>query len=255
MANNPIVFLNNVSFAYENLQVLEEVELAIEKNDFVWVVGPNGGGKTTLMKLILGILSPDTGRIRVFGKSPRQARSRIGYMPQTVHVDPLFPATVLDVALMGRLGNGARFGFYRKKDRTAAEKALDEVGLLKLKKEAYSSLSGGQQRRLLIARALACEPELLILDEPTANLDLVVEKDLFKLLRKLNESLTIIMVSHDPAIVSEFVQRVVCVNRRVSEHPTCEIEGSYLGDLYKGELRLVRHDQHVKQSREDNGIH
>jgi zinc transport system ATP-binding protein len=170
-------------------------------------------------------------------------------MPQFTHLDPKFPVSALDVALMGRLGNGHNFGPFRGADRKSAEKALGQVGLYDMRHRQFSSLSGGEQRRLLIARALACEPELLLLDEPTANLDMVIEKELFQLLQKLNERLTIILVSHEPTFVSDFVKRVICVNRHISEHPTSAVKSEFMGDLYNGERRMVRHDKHVHNDR------
>lgn len=252
MSDKSIILIEKLSFSYNAAPVLEDVNLSANDKDFIWIVGPNGGGKTTLLKLMLGLLSPKTGIIRVFDKSPAEVRPRMGYMPQVANLDPKFPVNVLDIALMGRLGNGTRFGPFRGRDREAAEKALKETGLYDLRHRPFSALSGGEQRRLLIARALACEPEILLLDEPTANLDLVVEKGLFKMLKNLNERLTIILVSHEPAFVSEFAKRVICVNRKVSEHPTCEIDGVFMGDLYDGERRMVRHDRHIDK-KENHG--
>ncbi len=244
MAAKEVITIENLSFKYNSVPVLENASLTINEKDFVWVVGPNGGGKTTLLKLILGLLRPETGTIRVLGKSPLQARTRLGYMPQYAHLDPQFPVNAMDIVLMGRLGDGNRWGPFRKSDKEAAERALRDVGLWDMRDKSFATLSGGQQRRLLIARALACEPEILLLDEPTANLDLTVERELYELLRRLNKKLTIVMVSHDPAFVSQFVERVVCVNRKVAVHPTCEMEGEYMKELYGRQVRLVRHDQH-----------
>ncbi|MEW5925241.1 MAG: ABC transporter ATP-binding protein [Candidatus Zixiibacteriota bacterium] len=252
MNKNQVVRIENLTFSYDGVPVLEKVNLKIEENDFVWVVGPNGGGKTTLVKLILGLLQPRSGIVEVFGRHPSDVRSRIGYMPQFARLDPQFPINVIDVVLMGRLGSRRKLGPFSRNDREIAESVLDEVGLLDLSRKSFSSLSGGQQRRVLIARALAVEPELLILDEPTANLDLLVEKELYDLLRTLNSRLTIIMVSHDPAFVSDNVERVVCVKRTVSEHPTCELEGNFIGELFGGEMRLVRHDKHIGKKK-NNG--
>ncbi len=249
MSDQSIISIERLSFSYNAAPVLEDVNLTVNDKDFIWIVGPNGGGKTTLLKLMLGLLPPKTGRIQVFDKSPAEVRTRMGYMPQVANLDPKFPVNALDIALMGRLGNGIRFGPFRGRDREAAEKALKETGLYDLRFRPFSELSGGEQRRLLIARALACEPEILLLDEPTASLDPVVEKELFKTLKSLNDRLTIILVSHEPAFVSEFVKRVICVNRKVSEHPTCAIDGEFMGDLYGGERRMVRHDRHVDQKK------
>jgi zinc transport system ATP-binding protein len=245
MTSKPVVEIQDVSFAYNRMSVLEQVNLTFYEKDFIWIVGPNGGGKTTLMKLILGLLRPNRGTIKVFGKTPTSARKQIGYMPQHVHFDAHFPVTVMDVVLMGRLGSNFRMGSYSFSDKKAALKALKPVGLETAGNKSLHVLSGGQQRRLLIARALASEPDMLLLDEPTANLDLQVERELYRLLRKLNEELTIITVSHDPAFVSDFVKEVVCVSRgTVAVHPTSVVQGAAIDELYGGQVRMVRHDQH-----------
>ena len=238
---------DNVSFAYERNAVLESVDLRVAKNEFCWIVGPNGGGKTTLLKLILGLLTPSAGKVQLFGRTPKLARGRIGYMPQQVSLDQRFPVTVMDVVLMGRLaGNGWRGGHSRA-DQAAAERALEQVGLSEQSQFIFSDLSGGQQRRMFIARALACEPELLILDEPTANIDQVLQREFFRLLERLHGSMTVVMVSHDPAFVSRFVKQVVCVNRTVDIHPTGEVSAEMLGEWYRErDVRIVRHDQRFK---------
>ncbi len=235
------VDLRNVSFAYGATQALEGVTFSIQRGDFVSVVGPNGGGKTTLLKLILGLLEPDRGEIRVFGRPPQQARRLVGYMPQHARLDLQFPVTVMDVVLMGRLGNGARMGPFRSPDRSAATEALREVGLYEQRGRSLAALSGGQRQRVLIARALACEPELLLLDEPTSNLDPHVESTFQDLLRRLNERLTILIVSHDLGFVSQMVRTVVCVNRRVQVHPTGELTGEMIHQMYDHDVRMVMH--------------
>jgi len=236
------IFIKDLCFSYDGHPVLEDVNLSIPQGDFVSVVGPNGGGKTTLLKLVLGLLRPSQGEVRVFGAPPEQARPRIGYMPQQAQLDPQFPATVMDVALMGRLGHGRTFGPYSKKDKEIVSGALDQVGLYDLRKKAFSSISGGQRQRLLIARALACQPDLLLLDEPTANLDQVMEGDLYELLQTLNQRLTVVMVSHDIGFVSEVVKSVICVKRKVLMHPTTEITGEIINEIYGSPMRMVRHN-------------
>src|SRR5208337_3453106 len=154
------VFIKGLSFSYDRSLVLEDVNFSIPQRDFVSIVGPNGGGKTTLLRLMLGLLRPDQGEVRVFGVTPEKARTRMGYMPQQTQLDAQFPATVMDVALMGRLGHGRPFGRYSRKDKEVVSGALDQVGLYDLHKKAFSSISGGQRQRLFIARALACEPDL-----------------------------------------------------------------------------------------------
>jgi len=253
MNRNPIISANNISFSYNGDTVLENVNLTINKDDLVWIVGPNGGGKTTLLKLIIGLLKPKSGQIKVMGTTPQKARRYIGYMPQFVSLDSQFPVNVLDVVLMGRLGNGEGVGPYRRNDKEVASEVLQKVGLYEFRFRPFSSLSGGQQRRLLIARALASQPEILMLDEPTANLDVVAEKELFELLQKLNENLTVILVSHDPAFVSDFVKRVICVNREVHEHPTSAISGLHISEFMGGNRRIVLHNQHLEKSTEKKG--
>ncbi|UCG61070.1 MAG: ABC transporter ATP-binding protein [Candidatus Zixiibacteriota bacterium] len=245
MASDPVIELINVSFAYNAKPVLENVNLTVSDKEFVWVVGPNGGGKTTLVKLLLGLLQPKSGTVRVFGDSASSARRRIGYMPQQAHLDLRFPVTARDVVLMGRLNKGMTPGKFSGADREKVHEALELVGMDSMAATPLRDLSGGQQRRLLIARALACEPDMLLLDEPTANLDRKAERELFKILKKLNQRLTVIMISHDPAFVSDFVEQVVCVNRTVAVHPTTDRDREFIGELYGDSLRMVRHDKHA----------
>ena len=237
----PVISLRDVSFSYDGMRVIENADVTVRDREWACVVGPNGGGKTTLLKLVLGLVQPEAGEVRVFGGSPERARLRVGYMPQRVQHDPQFPVTVTDVVLMGRLGRRLG-GPYSKADREAAQVALEEVALAELAKRPFSALSGGQQQRVLIARALACEPDLLLLDEPTANIDALVETKLFEILQALNARMTILMASHDLGFVSSLADSVICVNRRVIIHPTSEITGEIIRDIYGGDLRLVRHD-------------
>jgi len=244
--DRPVIELINVGFAYNSKPVLENVNLTVNEKDFVWIVGPNGGGKTTLVKIILGLLQPKTGSVRIFGKSASSARRRIGYMPQQAQLDLRFPVTARDVVLMGRLNRGLLPGSYKVTDRATAHDALKLVGMESMADIPLKDLSGGQQRRLLIARALACQPDMLLLDEPTANLDRAVERELFDLLKDLNGRLTIMMVSHDPAFVSDFVEQVVCVNRTVAVHPTTDRDREFIDELYGEGMRMVRHDKHAE---------
>ncbi len=243
MNQPPAIEIAGVRFSYDGAPVLEDVNLMIPEGDFVSVVGPNGGGKTTLLRLVLGLIQPSTGTIRVLGLPPEKARPRVGYMPQHARLDPQFPATVMDVALMGRLGNGRSFGPYSKKDKEIAGKVLEEVGLYPVRGRSFASLSGGQRQRLLIARALACQPDLLLLDEPTSNLDVVVEGEFYELLKELNTRATVVLVSHDLGFVSKFVKSVVCVKRKVALHPTTEVTGEIISSIYGSPIRMVRHDK------------
>jgi zinc transport system ATP-binding protein len=247
MPTPSVLAFENVSFSYGSTPILEKVTFSIAERESVCIVGPNGGGKTTLVKLILGLLEPSSGAVCVFGQVPKFARRRIGYMPQHLLYDPLFPVTVRDIVLMGRLkSDGIRgfFGWPDGEDREAAFEALRQVGMEEFSRRPFSSLSGGQRQRVLIARALAGRPDLLLLDEPTSNVDTLVEARLLELLHELNERMTIMMVTHDLGFVSEMVKKVVCVNRRVVVHPTSDISGEIIHDIYGGHVRMVQHDGH-----------
>jgi len=180
----------------------------------------------------------------VFGGPPERARSRVGYVPQYARFDPLFPVTVLDVVRMGRVGNFAA-GPYRRDDRQAAEEALETVGLAELRRRPFADLSGGQRQRVLIARALAVHPELLLLDEPTASVDRAATAKLYELLVELARRLTILLVSHDTGVVSQFVSGVLCVNRTVVKHPVSRLTGEILSELYGVDIALVRHEHEL----------
>lgn len=207
------------------------------------VVGPNGGGKSTLVKLVLGLLTPQSGTIRVLGESPSESRAAIGYVPQSLQFDPRFPITVLDVVLMGRLGSGLRLGPFGRRDKEVADKALQRVDLNGLSRRRFSKLSGGQRQRALIARALVDEPRLLLLDEPTANVDQTFETQFQRTLRELAAEMPIVLVSHDLGFVSSWVEHVLCVNRNVHIHPTTSISGKTLHEIFDHEVVAVRHDQ------------
>lgn len=250
MSEAPAVVTTNLDFAYDDAMVLEDVNVTIEPRDLVGIVGPNGGGKTTLLKLILGLLEPTSGTVRVFGQRPAGTSQRIGYVPQSFQYDPQFPTTVMDVVLMGRLGKGNLMRPYRASDRDSAAQALAQVGLQGLHSRPFAELSGGQRQRSLIARALTSWPDILMLDEPTASVDALMERELYDLLRELNETMTIILVTHDLGFVSEVVKGVLCVNRRVIHHPTADLDdvtGDLLRQMYGSDMRVVRHDQHCQE--------
>jgi zinc transport system ATP-binding protein len=256
MTRNPVICVQEVDFGYDGGLVLSGVSFDIFDGEFAAFIGPNGGGKTTLLRLILGLEEPRRGTIRVFDRHPREVRRRIGYMAQDAELDLEFPVTVLDVVLMGRLGLGRSAGYFNRRDREACEQALEEVSCLDCRDRPFAALSSGQRQRVLIARALASDPALLLLDEPTSYLDPSVQDELHELLHRLNERLTLVVVSHDVNFVSEYVERVVCVNRNVAVHPTTEIGGEVLSTLF-GErgLRLVRHDHRQKQTHDHDHTH
>ncbi len=243
----PILEFQDVSFEYENRLVLEEVNLSVGPREFASIVGPNGGGKTTLLKLALGLLAPRKGRVLLFGSPPEESRHRAGYTPQHALFDRAFPISVLEVVLTGRL-KGKTWGGYASEDLGAARKALEQVRLYDLERRPFRALSGGQQQRVLIARALCGDPELLLLDEPTANVDPDTGEQILHILEELNQTMGILLVSHDVGFVSSVVRSVICVNRQVNMHPTQELSGAHLRDLYGENYRVVRHDKHHASS-------
>ncbi len=237
----PAIEISGLWFSYGAQTVLRDVNLRIDHGEFVCMLGPNGGGKTTLLRLMLGLLRPDRGSIRVLGGAPLETCSRTGYVAQQSQFDPSFPVSVLDVVLMGRLGRGG-IGWHGRADVRTADAALAEVRMGDLRKRPFSELSGGQRQRVLIARALAAEPELLLLDEPTSNLDVGVEQEFQDLLAGLARRMTIVLVSHDIGFVTEQVGKVICVQQKVAVHPTASLTGDVMRDLYGQDIRLVRHD-------------
>ncbi len=245
------ICIENVSFAYSERNILENVNLEICQRDFASIVGPNGGGKTTLLKLILGLIKPDEGKIHILGKQPDRIRHRIGYMPQYAHLDSDFPATVMDVVLMGRLAQ--KTFWFNKNDRTEALTAIDEVDMLDFSHVGFNTLSGGQKQRILIARALCSQPDILLLDEPTANVDHQTEENLFSILQKLNTKMTILLVSHDLGFVSKYVKSVICVNHKVVIHPTTDLNGAIIKDIYHGDFKMVRHDHRCSDKGHTHG--
>ncbi len=238
---DPAVEMRKVSFSYNSEAVIAGADFSVVRNEAVCMVGPNGGGKTTLFKLILGLERPDAGEIRVFGQPPKRARKRIGYVPQNISFDPQFPITVLEIVLMGRLG-GRVLGPHSRQDKDAAIAALEQMRLAELSQRQFAELSEGQRQRVLIARALSAEPELLLLDEPTANVDSAVEAKIYEILDVLRSSMTVMMISHDLAFVSSIFDRVICVHETVAIHPTDEFTDDKLKLMYGDDFRIVRHD-------------
>jgi zinc transport system ATP-binding protein len=244
MRSKDIVSFENVSFSYNRTPVLKNINFIIKEFASACILGPNGGGKSTLLKLILGLVKPDAGRIKVFNSSPEKIRAKIGYMPQYTNFDPFFPVTVIDIVLMGRIEKHL-FGRYSQKDRDIALSVLKLLSLEDLININFSSLSGGQRQRVLVARALVSEPELLLLDEPTVNIDPGIEEDFLEILEKLSKKVTILTVSHDLGFVSKQYKNVLCVNKTVIQHPTSELTGSIISQIYEKNMRIVHHDKHT----------
>ncbi|MEA4863284.1 MAG: metal ABC transporter ATP-binding protein [Victivallaceae bacterium] len=213
-----VLEVKNLYFSYQSGgAVLEDVSFSVERFDVCCVVGPNGGGKTTLLKLICGLLEPDSGSIGIFGESPAAARRRLGYMPQSVNLDPMFPISAAEVVMQGLLHSTWR-GFFSGREKRRAAEVMEMLGIGELKNRRFYELSGGQRQRLLLARALACGPELLLLDEPTAGTDVAVQRDFQKLLAQLRGKMTMMVVSHHLQYVSSSYDYALCVNRRLHRH-------------------------------------
>ncbi len=244
-----IVRFENVSHRYGKTKTLDEVSFTVEKDESLCIIGPNGGGKSTMLKLILGLIEPKSGKIEVLGTTPENARSRIGYVPQSIQFDTLFPVSALDIVLMGRL-HLLRFGRFSKKCHAIAEDSLARVGLESISKSPFAELSGGQRQRVLIARALACEPELMLLDEPTANIDLSVEAQFMDTLKSLRDIMTVLLVTHDLDVISEVGDSALCVNRRVHRH-SIPLSPATVQEIYSGSLRL-EHDRKVRHQTGDH---
>ncbi len=237
--DGPAIDARHIWFSYNGNPVLKDVSLQVARGEFIAVIGPNGGGKTTLLKLILGLLKPDRGKIRVLGLAPKKAAPRLGYVPQDIHVNREFPVTALDVVLMGRMGPGGKRR-YSPEDRLRAHEALDKLQMGSFCYRRMGELSGGQRQRVLIARAMVSSPEVLVLDEPTSSIDTHGQAEFYELLRSLNESVTIVMVSHDMMALHQHVESVACVNRSVHYHGAAEITDEML-DMYECPVEIVAH--------------
>jgi len=256
MDQTAIIDLRNVSFAYRSgAPVLQDISFQVREGDFVGLVGPNGGGKTTLLKLVLGVLRPLLGEVLVLGR-PAAALGRerhlLGYVPQDTGVREQFPASVLDVALMGTYGSLGLFQRPGAKERDAAREAIRQVGLDGLDEYPAGILSGGQQQRLSIARALVSQPRLLLLDEPTSGLDTGGQAQLFALLERLRKhySLTVVMVSHDVTALAHYADQLACLNRSLHWHDRSElISEAVLSKVYGCELDafFISHRRHLKE--------
>ena len=232
-----VILAENLSFAYGSNCVLRNVSFAVEKGEFVGIIGPNGGGKTTLLYLLMSFLKPATGSLEVLGSSPKKARQKIGWVPQNFLYDRHFPITVLEVVLMGRLTGKSWGKRYVKSDHKAAIDALEQINMGEYLKASLAELSAGQAQRVFIARALAGQPELLLLDEPTSSIDMSSQEEIYKILKELKEKMTIMMVTHDLRAVSHYVGRIFCIQREMTTMSSQEVCEHFAVGLYHSPLK------------------
>lgn len=243
------VLFDRVSFAYGTEEVLSDVSFHIHEGEFAALIGPNGSGKTTILRLLLGLAAPASGRVEVLGAPAHTALESLGYVPQNAAYDPAFPISVAEVVLMGRLRGGR--GRYSSEDLKDVDAALEQADVADLRDRPYSALSGGQRRRVLVARALASRPRLLVLDEPTANMDVESETRLFRALGELKGRATVLVVTHDTLFVSDLTDAVLCVGDRdgrpgsVVRHASVPIARGLAPGAFGGGARQVLHDTEI----------
>ena len=234
--------ISNLNVFYGEDCALRDVNLQVEEREFLAIIGPNGGGKTTLLKSILGLVQPDSGEIRIFGRSGESARRSIGYVPQFSRFDRKFPISVEEVVLIGRLsGRSAWFSRFSRQDRQLVDSLLERLEIADLKHRQIGQLSGGQLQRVLIARALAVEPQILVLDEPTASVDSASKTRIYDLLKELNQEMTILIVTHDLSAVSSNIDKIACLNQQLFYHGRTELEAGLVEKVYGCPVDLIAH--------------
>lgn len=237
-----IIVMEDVWFAYRDKPVVEAINLDIYADDFLGIIGPNGGGKTTLFKLILGLLTPDRGTITIKDGTPSEHRTAIGYVPQYRTFDFGFPISVYEMVLMGRLGTIHNpFRKYDHEDRAIVQNCLEIMEIEDLRKRQVDQLSGGQQQKVMLARALATQPEVLLLDEPTNHVDVRTGSHFFELLKELHKKMAIVVISHDIGAISTTIERIGCMNCRLYLHDSAEITEEVLAESYQCPIDLIAH--------------
>lgn len=243
--SNPeaVIRCDGLVAGYGRETVLESINLSVDAGDFLGVIGPNGGGKTTLMKVILGLVPVRQGSVLVRGEAPRRGRSCIGYVPQSGGHDRQFPVTAWEVASMGRLHGGRLFRRFTSRDSEIIADSLERTGVFHLRNRSMGELSMGQRQRVLFARALAVDPAILLLDEPTASMDPGAAASVHELLKKLNETVTIVMTSHDLTAVFSAVKSIACLNRTLHHHGVEKLTTEAIRETYRCPVDLITHGE------------
>ncbi len=243
-----VITLQGVWVRLDGSVVLQDITFSVREGSFLGVIGPNGAGKSTLLRVILGLVRPDRGKVRVLGMDPRRLRGElhhVGYMPQQINFDTFFPVSVYDVVMMGRVCCIGPMRFPGKEDRKAVLESIELVGLKGLEKRPIGELSGGQQKRAFLARALCLETRVLLLDEPTAGLDLDAQESLLRLIARLKEErgLTVVLVSHDLGVLARYADELVCIRKTMHLHGSpLEVLGSEkIKEVYQCEFAFLAH--------------
>lgn len=247
----PIFDVENLNFSVRDQQILSQISLQIFNGDYIAIIGPNGGGKTTLVRMLLGLNEPSNGTIKLFGKKLSEFKewSKIGYVPQRASlVDANFPATVLDIVNMGRTAKHSLFSRMNKEDKQAVDDAIKKMDIENLKDKMVGTLSGGQRQRVMIARALASKPEILILDEPNTGVDAVSQKRFYALLGELNreENMTILFITHDIGVIADDIGRLFTINQKatICNNPKEALSCEDMTELYGVESHLIHNHKH-----------
>lgn len=243
--------VEGLTYKINGSDIIKDISLVVHKGEYTAVIGPNGGGKTTLIRLLLGLEAPTKGSIKLFGQKQKAFKSweKIGYVPQRVsQIDEFFPATVEEVVKMGRTAKRGLFTRMRQEDRDAVEQAMVKMDVLNLRKKLVGELSGGQRQRVMIARALASKPEVLILDEPNTGVDMVSQNRFYMLLRELNkkDGMTIMFITHDVGVIADDIQSMLCINQTLlaCNNPHEVLSCSEMSKLYGIDAHLIHHHHH-----------
>ncbi|MDH6357912.1 metal ABC transporter ATP-binding protein [Parabacteroides sp. PF5-9] len=238
-----LIELQDISAGYEEKTVLHDVSLTIYANDFLGIIGPNGGGKTTLLKVILGLLTPKKGEVCFFQNEERVSSLRIGYLPQMNIIDKKFPISVWEVIASGLSSEKSLFRGFNKRQRERIDEVIGQMGLEELKGRAIGELSGGQLQRVLLGRSIVSRPSVLVLDEPSSYVDKRFESQFYHLLEEINKESAIVLVSHDIGTVLSIVKNIACVNETLHYHAGTEISEDWLGDVYACPIELIGHGE------------
>jgi zinc transport system ATP-binding protein len=242
MMEDTAIEIKNLYLSYNDIPVLENINITVYKKQFLAIIGPNGGGKTTLLKVILGIIEPNNGEIKISGLNIDQGRKLVGYVPQISDFNKRFPIDVKDVILMGRLSDQkGLFHSYSDKDYKFAEDIMKQLDILDLKDRQIGKLSGGQLQRVLIGRALASNPEILLLDEPTASLDAESRNNIYNILKELNDEITVLVVTHDLTAVSSYFDSIACLNKNMHYHGDKNLSKDDIDKVYGCPVDLIAH--------------